>query len=85
MARIRQKWLTLIVGWIFIALGIAGLFLPVLQGVLFLMIGLIILSSEYAWAHSVLEKLRVRFPRVAARFHEATEKARAWMNRTSTT
>jgi len=49
------------------------------------MIGLIILSGEYAWAHSVLEKLRARFPRVAARFHEASEKARAWMNRTTTT
>ena len=85
MTRIRQKWLTMIVGWTFIALGIAGLFLPVLQGILFLMIGLIILSSEYAWAHNVLEKLRERFPRVGARFHEASEKARAWMNRTRTT
>ena len=26
MTRIRQKWLTVIVGWIFIVLGIAGLF-----------------------------------------------------------
>ena len=34
MTRIRQKWLTVIVGWTFIVLGIAGLFLPVLQGVL---------------------------------------------------
>ena len=85
MTRVRQKWLTVIVGWTFIALGIAGLFLPVLQGILFLMIGLIILSSEYVWAQNVLEKLRARFPRVAARFHEATEKARAWMSRTTTT
>lgn len=85
MRRIRQKWLTLIVGWTFIVLGIAGLFLPVLQGILFLMIGLIILSSEYAWARNVLAKLRARFPRVAARFQEASEKARTWMNRTTTT
>jgi uncharacterized membrane protein YbaN (DUF454 family) len=85
MTQMRQKWLTLLAGWTFIVLGIAGLFLPVLQGILFLMIGLMILSSEYAWAHSVLEKLRTRFPRVAARFQEATEKARAWINRTSTT
>ena len=85
MTQMRQKWLTLLAGWTFIVLGIAGLFLPVLQGILFLMIGLMILSSEYAWAHSVLEKLRTRFPRVAARFQEVTEKARAWINRTSTT
>lgn len=85
MIRIRRRWLTAIVGWTFIVMGIAGLFLPVLQGVLFLMIGLIILSGEYAWAHGVVEKLRARFPLVAARFHEASEKARAWMNRTTTT
>ena len=85
MTRIRQKWLTVIVGWTFIVLGIAGLFLPVLQGILFLMIGLIILSSEHAWAHNVLEKLRAPFPRVAARFEEASEKSRTWMNRTTTT
>ena len=85
MTRIRQKWLTVIVGWTFIVLGIAGLFLPVLQGILFLMIGLIILSSEYAWAHGFVERLRARFPRVHARFQEASEKARTWMNRTTTT
>ena len=85
MTRIRQKWLTAIIGWTFIVLGIAGLFLPVLQGILFLMIGLIILSGEYAWAHGVVERLRARFPWVAARFHEASEKARTWMNRTTTT
>ena len=85
MTRIRQKWLTVIVGWTFIVLGIAGLFLPVLQGILFLMIGLIILSSEYAWAHGFVERLRTSFPRVGARFHEASEKARRWMNRTTTT
>jgi len=85
MTRIRQKWLTAIVGWTFIVLGIAGLFLPVLQGILFLMIGLIILSSEYAWARHLLEKVRARFPKAAERFHEASQKARAWMNRTTTT
>ena len=36
----------LIIGWIFIGLGILGLFLPILQGILFIMIGLAILSSR---------------------------------------
>ena len=35
-----------ILGWGFILLGIVGLFLPVLQGILFLLIGLLILSKE---------------------------------------
>ena len=36
-----KRILLLMVGWSFILLGIAGLFLPILQGVLFLLIGLI--------------------------------------------
>jgi len=35
-----KRLLALVVGWGFIALGIVGLFLPILQGVLFLLIGL---------------------------------------------
>jgi uncharacterized protein len=72
-----------IVGWIFIVLGIIGLFLPILQGVLFLFIGLIILSSEYAWAHQVLEKLRTRFPKLSGKVDEARQKASLWMRRFS--
>jgi hypothetical protein len=58
-------------GWLFILLGIAGLFLPVLQGILFLCVGIIILSSEYIWARRILEKLRTRFPAVDRRCDRA--------------
>lgn len=71
--------LLLLTGWTFIVLGILGLFLPVLQGVLFLMIGLIILSSEYVWAHKLVGKVKARFPKAVAVFEEASEKARSWM------
>ena len=40
----------LALGWLFVIFGIAGLFLPLLQGVLFLLIGLLILAKEYRWA-----------------------------------
>ena len=40
--------LVLLLGWSFVALGVIGLFVPVLQGVLFLLIGLFVLSSEYS-------------------------------------
>lgn len=49
-------------GWGFIVLGIAGLFLPVLQGILFLCVGLIILSFEYEWARRLLQKAKNTFP-----------------------
>jgi uncharacterized protein len=51
-----------ITGWTFIVLGIAGLFLPVLQGILFLLVGLAILSTQYDWARRWILKLRQRFP-----------------------
>jgi uncharacterized membrane protein YbaN (DUF454 family) len=57
------KRLALIVaGWLLLVLGAAGLFLPVLPGVLFLLIGLSILSVEYDWARRWVLALRQRFP-----------------------
>jgi uncharacterized membrane protein YbaN (DUF454 family) len=76
-----KRVLVLMVGWSFVLLGIVGLFLPILQGILFLLIGLFILSTEYIWAHHLLERLRVRYPRLAALAHQAKERARRWMER----
>jgi len=76
-----KRWLTLIAGWGFVALGVAGLFLPFLQGVLLLLVGLSILSSEYVWAHKLLQKLRERFPSLSSRLEAARRRARAWLKR----
>jgi uncharacterized protein len=57
-----KRMLVEIAGWSFIVLGIAGLFLPVLQGILFLLIGLTILSANHHWARRWLIRLRERFP-----------------------
>lgn len=50
------------VGWVLLFLGAAGLFLPVLPGILLLLIGLSILSVEYDWARRWVMALRQRFP-----------------------
>ncbi len=71
----------IVVGWAFILLGIAGLFLPILQGVLFLLIGLLILSTEYVWAHHLLQKLRARFPKIAVHMDTAKERAERWVRK----
>ncbi len=81
MTRAVKRALVLVAGWTFILLGIAGMFLPVLQGVLFLLIGLVILSSEYVWAHHLLHKLRTRFPKLGAAVDRASGKAAAWLHR----
>jgi uncharacterized protein len=62
-------------GWLFIALGIAGLFLPFLQGILFLLIGLVMLSTEHHWARRLLGHLRTRFPKLDRLIQAAHAKA----------
>jgi uncharacterized membrane protein YbaN (DUF454 family) len=76
-----KKLVVLLLGWGFVALGVVGLFLPVLQGVLFLLVGLFILSSEYVWAHQLLQKVRNRFPTAALRCEEVSRKAHDWLGR----
>jgi len=76
-----KRWAIIIAGWAFILLGIVGLFLPILQGVLFLLIGLILLSTEYVWAHRLLGKVRTRFPKLNLQLEKATSRAHIWMHR----
>jgi uncharacterized protein len=83
MAQKLKRIAVIIVGWVFLLLGIAGLFLPILQGVLFILIGLIILSTEYVWAHRLLGKLRERFPKLGRIADDASQKAYAWLRRIS--
>lgn len=73
-----RRIFVILLGWLFVLLGIAGLFLPVLQGVLFLLIGLVILSTEYIWAHHLLRRLHERFPKLARPLEIARAKARRW-------
>jgi uncharacterized protein YqgC (DUF456 family) len=56
-------------GWSALALGAAGLFLPLLPGILLLFVGLSILSSQYLWARRWSVKLRERFPKATRKFH----------------
>lgn len=50
-------------GWSLIVLGVAGLILPVLPGIIFLLIGLTLLSAKHNWAQRWIAHLRDRFPR----------------------
>ncbi len=68
----------LIIGWIFVGLGILGLFLPVLQGFLFIMIGLAILSSRSRTIRRFLTYLENRYPHRYQRVLYWKEKMRSW-------
>jgi uncharacterized protein len=71
----------LILGWVFIGFGIVGLFLPVLQGMLFLMIGLAILSSRSPWVKQFLKHLEKRYPHHHERLVAWIERFRHWFKK----
>jgi uncharacterized protein len=71
-------------GYAFLVLGVLGMFLPILQGFLFLFVGLIILARHAPWAERLLNYLRQRSRRLdraiimaEARTHEWRERAEA--------
>ncbi|HET9136491.1 MAG TPA: PGPGW domain-containing protein [Candidatus Kapabacteria bacterium] len=70
-----NRTVNLTVGWSFIVLGIAGAILPILQGFLFFVVGLLFLSKEYVWAGKLLNWLRAfinkHFPKVGKVFEDA--------------
>jgi uncharacterized membrane protein YbaN (DUF454 family) len=66
-----------IAGWSFILLGVAGLFLPILQGILFILVGLFLLSSVSPWAARLLDRIKKRFPRISNQFDHAKSKSRS--------
>jgi len=65
-------------GWFFMLLAIAGWLLPILPGWLFFAIGLLILSTEYAWAHHLVERTKVRFPKFGEVLDKARHKVERW-------
>jgi uncharacterized membrane protein YbaN (DUF454 family) len=71
----------LIIGWFFIALGILGLFLPFLQGILFILIGLAILSSRSETIKRFLKYLEERYPQHHERIEIWREKIRNWFGK----
>jgi hypothetical protein len=50
-------------GFSLLFLGALGIVLPILQGVLFIALGLFVLRDQYAWAHNGMAWLRRRWPR----------------------
>jgi uncharacterized membrane protein YbaN (DUF454 family) len=78
VVKLAKRVVVLALGWGFILLGIVGLFLPILQGVVFLLIGLALLSSESEIARRILHRVRERYPGLSERLDLAEARARQW-------
>ena len=72
-----KRLVFVVLGWIFLLLGVAGLFLPVLQGILFLFVGVSLLSLGSPRVRLMRQRLGQRYPAL----RRGEEKARAWMKR----
>jgi uncharacterized membrane protein YbaN (DUF454 family) len=74
MMALAKRTLIYLVGWAFILLGIVSLFLPILQGILFLLIGLLVLSKESTIAKNLLHRIEKRYPAQYQKMHELNER-----------
>ena len=59
----NPSWTRKCAGFTLILLGALGTVLPILQGVLFLALGLFVLRDQYPWARFGMDRLRSRWPR----------------------
>jgi len=71
----------LVIGWFFVGLGVLGLFLPILQGILFIMIGLAILSTRSEMVKRWLKHLEERHPHYHERMEKWRERMRSWFKK----
>lgn len=74
-------WQRKLLGFGLLVLGVAGLVLPILQGVLFLALGLFVLRDQYAWARRWMGKLEARFPRQMAQVERMEAGLIGWTRR----
>ena len=67
-----------VLGYTFLVLGVLGMVLPILQGFLFLAIGLIILAKTAPWAERLLARFREKYPDAGRLIDKAEAKVEEW-------
>jgi uncharacterized membrane protein YbaN (DUF454 family) len=58
------------VGWFFLVLGVIGCFLPILQGFLFMAVGLFFLAEESPFIKKYIDRLERKYPEQTQKVHE---------------
>lgn len=75
------RMLLLIVGWVLILVGVAGLVLPGIQGILTIVAGAAVLSLASELAYRMMRHTLGPWPGVLSRVERLREKVHAWLSR----
>ncbi len=70
MRNSNRHILSRLLGWFFLILGVIGIFLPFLQGFIFIFIGLSLLSFKHDWVKQKYEKFAQKYPNADAFFQK---------------
>ncbi len=73
--------LLLIVGWLLLLIGIAGLVLPGIQGILTIVAGAAVLSLASELVYRIILRALSRWPGVLARVERLRAKIHSWVSR----
>lgn len=71
----------LVLGWLLVLVGVAGLFLPGLQGILTIALGLAIASLGSERTHRFLHDRMHPWPRARSRMEAFRERLHRWLSR----
>lgn len=77
-----MKAFLLFAGWFLILLGVLGLVLPVLQGMLFLLLGAALLSLVSSSVYYGLRRLFARWPRGWRKLLAVRQRVHRWLEKT---
>ncbi len=61
------RWAKIVAGFALLALGVIGGFIPILQGWVFVLAGLAILSTEFRWAKKLNRWVKTKFKNAVAK------------------
>lgn len=71
----------LIIGYCLIVFGILGGFLPILQGWIFIVLGLLLLKDHARWARILSIKMRKKYPQSRQILKKITASLESWLTK----
>lgn len=75
------RCLVLVVGWVVLLVGVAGLVLPGIQGIATILAGLAILSVSSELAHRWMRRALQRWPKLSRRVESFRTRIHNWLHR----